>query len=76
MACSHNWDASTELVVLEESETYVLWEETEYCDICLKAKITEELGHKDIDGDIVEIKLQSQSIRAQTQQEKEDAVKQ
>ena len=74
MACSHNWDASTELVVLEESETYVLWEETEYCDICLKAKITEELGHKDIDGDIVDIKLQSQSIRAQTEEERQNAV--
>ena len=27
---------SGELVVLEESDSYVLWEETEFCDICLK----------------------------------------
>ena len=76
MTCDHKWDASPELVVLEESDSYVLWEETEFCDICLKAKVTEELGDKDIDGDIVNIKLQSQIIRPQTQTEMRDAVKQ
>ena len=76
MTCDHAWDASGEIVVLEESESYVLWEETEFCDICLKAKVTEELGDKDIDGDIVNIKLQSQIIRPQTAKETEDAVKQ
>ena len=76
MTCEHKWDMSGELVVLEESDSYVLWEETEFCDVCLKARVTEELGQKDIDGDLVNIKLQSQIIRTQTQQEKEDAVKQ
>ena len=76
MTCDHKWDASVELVVLEESDSYLLWEETEFCDVCLKARVTEELGQKDIDGDIVNIKLQSQTIRTQTQTEMRDAVKQ
>ena len=76
MTCYHKWDMSGELVVLEESDRLCLVGRDRVLRYLSKGRVTEELGQKDIDGDLVNIKLQSQIIRTQTQPEKEDAVKQ